>query len=218
MADRTLAVLGGTGKQGRGLAQRLARAGYRVVVGSRDPERAAAMVRDWAGVRTPVSAAAYGDAVAAADVAILAVPFESVTAILDEHRPRFRAKLIVDVTVPVVFAGGQASLAEVAEGSAAEHVRAHAPSQVAVAAAFKTLPAHVLDDVDTRLDCDEFVCGDSPESRAVAIELVEAIAGLRAIDAGPLSRARSIEHLTLLAIGINRRHKVHGARYRIVGL
>jgi NADPH-dependent F420 reductase len=146
------------------------------------------------------------------------VPFDTVAATLDAHRTAFTGGVIVDVTVPVIFTSGTAALAAVAEGSAAEHVRAHAPAHVGVAAAFKTIPAHVLDDVDRALDCDEFVCGDSPEARAVAVELVEAIGGLRAIDVGPLSRARSIEHLTLLAIGINRRHKSQDARFRIVGL
>jgi predicted dinucleotide-binding enzyme len=80
------------------------------------------------------------------------------------------------------------------------------------------VPAHLLDDVDRPLDCDEFVCGDSPEARDGARSIVETIAGLRAVDVGPLSRARAIEHLTLLAIAINRRHKIHDARFRVVGL
>jgi NADPH-dependent F420 reductase len=109
-------------------------------------------------------------------------------------------------------------LAPVADGSAAEHVRARLPEHVRVAAAFKTLPAHVLDDIGRPLDCDEFVCGDSPESRERARSIVEMLAALRAVDVGPLSRARAIEQLTLLAIAINRRHKIHDARFRVVGL
>jgi hypothetical protein len=87
-----------------------------------------------------------------------------------------------------------------------------------LAGAFKTIPARLLGDGEAALDCDEFVCGDSDDSRRRAIELVELLPGLRAVDVGPLSRARSIEHLTLLAIAINRRHKIHDARFRIVGL
>jgi|SRR5579871_5619227 len=218
MARRTIAILGGTGRQGRGLARRLAAADYRVIVGSRDPDRAAATVREWHLRPDQMSAAAYGDAIAAAEVVVLTLPFETLAATLGEHASRFGASVVVDVTVPIVFASGTAKLTDVPEGSAAEHVRAHTPPHVGVAAAFKTVPAHRLDEVDRPLDCDEFVCGDSDAGRAVAAELVGAIAGLRAIDVGPLSRARSIEHLTLLAVGINRRHKIHDARFRIVGL
>jgi predicted dinucleotide-binding enzyme len=106
----------------------------------------------------------------------------------------------------------------VPEGSAAEHVKARLPAHTRLAATFKTVPASLLGDLDRTLDCDEFVCGDSDEARAGARDLVQAVPGLRAIDVGPLSRARSIEHLTLLAVGINRRHKIHDARFRIVGL
>jgi|SRR5436190_2369617 len=215
MVERSIAVLGGTGRQGRGLARRLANAGHRIVVGSRDPLQAAATVAAWGA--TAVTTASYGDAIAGAEIVVLTLPFETVAATLDAHRARFDTAFVVDVTVPIVFALGNVSLADVAEGSAAEHVRAHTPPHVGVAAAFKTIPAHVLEDVNRPLDCDEFVCGDTPEARAAAVELVEAIGGLRAIDVGPLSRARSIEHLTLLAIGINRKHKTQDARFRVVG-
>jgi NADPH-dependent F420 reductase len=219
MARRTIAVLGGTGRQGRGLALRLANAGYRTVIGSRDPDRAAATVREWGANYDRITTTSHGDAIATSEIIILALPFDSVASTLAQHAARFApASCIVDVTVPVVFVSGNAALTDVPEGSATEHVRAHAPSHVGVAAAFKTIPAHALDDVAHPLDCDEFVCGDSPQSRATAIELIDAIAGLRAIDVGPLSRARSIEHLTLLAIGINRRHKIRDARFRIVGM
>ncbi len=97
-------------------------------------------------------------------------------------------------------------------------MKSRLPSSVAVAAAFKTLPARVLQNVDEPLDCDEFVCGDSDQARAQAAALVGAVDGLRAVDVGPLSRSRAIEHLTLLAVGINRRHRRHGARFRVVGL
>ena len=219
MARATMAILGGTGQQGRGLAQRLSRAGYPIVVGSRDPQRAAATVAAWPSTGTSIETAGYGDAIAAAAIVLVTVPFDSVGAILAEHHARFLpGALVVDVTVPVMFAGGKAALADVAEGSAAEHIRARVPAVARVAVAFKTVPAHVLNDIDRALDCDEFVCGDSPEARSETAAIVETIPGLRAVDVGPLARARSVEHLTLLAIGINRRHKIHDARFRIVGL
>jgi NADPH-dependent F420 reductase len=214
----TIAILGGTGQQGRGLAQRFARAGARVVVGSRDPDRALAAVAGWNAAGS-IDAAANASAVEGSDVAVLAVPFGSIDPLLDELRPHFKPGMVViDVTVPVTFTSGKMAMVEVAEGSASEHVRARLPEGIQLAGTFKTIPAHLLGGGDTPLDCDEFVCGDSDESRRRAIELVELLPSLRAVDVGPLSRARSIEHLTALAIGINRRHKIHDARFRIVGL
>lgn len=215
----TIAVLGGTGQQGRGLAQRFALAGLPVVVGSRDPDRARTVVSGWTTAGGLIEVATNAAAVARADVVVLTVPFPSLAPLLDEVRPHFVAgALAVDVTVPVTFADGKMGMAVVAEGSAAEHVRARLPEHVAVAGTFKTLPAHLLDDLGESLDCDEFVCGDSEEARSRASALVRMLPGLRAVDVGPLSRARSIEHVTALAIAINRRHKIHSARFRVVGL
>jgi 8-hydroxy-5-deazaflavin:NADPH oxidoreductase len=215
----TIAILGGTGQQGRGLAQRFARAGARVVIGSRDPERARAAVAGWASSGQPIDVAGNAAAVEETDLVVLTVPFRSVDATLEEVRPALRDGMtVIDVTVPVTFDGGKMAMLEVAEGSASEHIRGRLPAGVALAAAFKTIPAHLLDALDQPLDCDEFVCCDSDEARARAVELVKMLPGLRPVDVGPLSRARSIEHLTALAIAINRRHKTHDARFRIVGL
>lgn len=215
----TIAILGGTGKQGRGLAQRFAHAGVRVIVGSRDPERARGVVAGWAAAGEPIDTADNGAAAERGDVAVLAVPFASVEALLEEVNPRFAdGTLVIDVTVPVTFPGGRMSMLEVAEGSASEHIAARLSPRVQFAAAFKTIPAHLLSASVEPLDCDEFVCSDSDEARSRAISLVELLPGVRAVDVGALSRARSVEHLTALAISINRRHKVHDARFRVVGL
>ena len=214
-----IAILGGTGQQGGGLARRLARAGARVVVGSRDPERARATVAEWGGMPQPIQVAGYSDAVAQADVALLAVPFGSVDVLLEEVRSSLKSGVVViDVTVPITFVGGKMAMLDVAEGSASEHIRARLPGEVGLAAAFKTIPAHLLAAGDEPLDCDEFVCGDSDGARASAVALVKMLPGLRPVDVGPLARARSIEQMTALAIAINRRHKIHDARFRIVGL
>jgi 8-hydroxy-5-deazaflavin:NADPH oxidoreductase len=219
MPRAVIAILGGTGHQGRGLAQRLAVAGFRVIVGSRDAQRAAAAVAEWPAPARPSTTAPYGSAIAAADIVVLAIPFESVRPVLEEHHGLFKPEtLVVDITVPITVESGTLMLAEVPEGSAAEHVRARLPAPVRVAATFKTVPAGLLADSGRPLDCDEFVCGDSQEARSRATELVSAVAGLRPIDVGPLPRARSIEHLTLLAIAINRRHKTKDTRFRVVGL
>jgi NADPH-dependent F420 reductase len=213
-----VAILGGTGQQGSGLARRLAAAGVHVVVGSRDPQRARATVDAW---RPSVHVDIAGNAAAAgsADTVLLAVPYATVDALVDEIAPRMRpGALAIDLIVPLTFSGGKMAMIDVPEGSAAEHIRARLPPAVALACAFKTIPAHLVDRVDQPLDCDEFVCGDSDAARGRAAELVGLIAGLRAVDVGPLVRARSIEQLTALAIAINRRHQRHDARFRIVGL
>lgn len=214
-----IAVLGGTGQQGRGIAQRLARAGHAVVVGSRDAARAAAAIDGWPADARPREIADYAASIRRAEVTILAVPFDASAALLDAHRAAFNPQsLVIDLTVPLSFAGGKVALVSVEEGSAAEHIRARLPETVRLAATFKTVPAHLLDELDRPLDCDEFVCGDSDAARAQAMTLVSAMAGLRPIDVGPLTRARAIEHLTLLAIAVNRKHKIRDARFRIVGL
>jgi hypothetical protein len=215
----SITILGGTGQQGRGLARRLAHAGLQVLVGSRDPDRARAAVAGWAATDPPIEVAHNASAVERADLTILAVPFSTVDELLRELHPHFMdGALVIDVTVPVTFADGKMGMLDVVEGSATEHIRARLPPAVRLAAAFKTVPAHLLGADDEPLDCDEFVCGDSDGARSEAVALVRLLPGLRPIDVGPLSRARSIEHLTALAIAINRRHKVHDARFRIVGL
>jgi NADPH-dependent F420 reductase len=215
----SIAILGGTGQQGRGLAQRFQHAGLQVIVGSRDPDRASAAVAAWTVSAPAVEVADNRAAVARADVTLLAVPFTFVDALLEELRPHFKdGSLVIDLIVPVTFADGKMAMVEVAEGSAAEHVRARLPASVRLACAFKTVPAHLLGAGSHPLDCDEFVCGDSAEARAEAAALVALLPGLRPVDVGALSRARSIEHLTALAIAINRRHKIHDARFRVVGL
>jgi len=215
----TIAVLGGTGKQGRGLAQRFAMAGRSVIVGSRDPERARAIVADWGAQAGAIEVDTNAGAVARAATIVLTVPFASLTSLLDEVQARFLEQaLVVDVSVPVTFTDGKMSMIDVPEGSAAEHVRARVPAHVGVAGAFKTLPADLLDEVQQPVDCDEFICGDSDAARAEASALAGLVRGLRTVDVGPLSRARSIEHVTALAIAINRRHHIHHARFRVVGL
>jgi NADPH-dependent F420 reductase len=214
----SIAILGGTGHQGRGLAQRFAAAGAHVIVGSRDPGNARGIVTGWNTPGQSIEVAGNAEAVDRGEVIVLAVPFMSIDALLGEVGPHFNAgTVVIDVTVPVTFAGGRMAMLEVAEGSASEHIRTRLPESVALAAAFKTLPAHILGDPRRPLDCDEFVCGDSEVARTRAIALVELLEGLRAVDVGPLSRARSIEHMTVLAIAINRRHKTHDARFRVVG-
>jgi NADPH-dependent F420 reductase len=152
-------------------------------------------------------------------VTLLAVPFQSVDQLLAELHSHFKnGSLVVDVTVPVTFSGRTMTMADIAEGSASEHIRARLPDPVRLAGTFKTLPAHLVGAAGTPFDCDEFVCADSDDAREQAMTLVRLLPRLRPVDVGPLSRARFIEHATALAIAINRRHKIHDARFAVVGL
>jgi NADPH-dependent F420 reductase len=190
-------------------------------VGSRDPDRAREAVAGWTTTSgsAVIEVADNRAAVERARVVVLAVPFATVDTLLQELQPHFvDGSLVVDLTVPVTFVAGRMTMMDVPEGSAGEHVRALLPPRVRLACAFKTLPAHLLSASLGPLDCDEFVCGDSDEARQEASQLVALLPGLRPVDVGPLSRARSIEQMTALAIAINRRHKIHDARFRVVGL
>lgn len=216
-----IGVVGGSGPEGRGLALRLARAGFRVRLGSRSAGRARAAVEE---LRTRAADLAIEPAhnaeAVAADVVLLAVPFASVAETIRMHAASIRAdSLVIDVTVPLRFEkGAPPRLIEVEAGSAAEHVRSLLPSRVPLAVAFKTIPARLLSEIDRPLDCDELVCGDSEEARRRTIELLGRLPGLRGIDAGPLEAARAIERMTLLAVTLNKRYRSHDARFRVVGI
>jgi 8-hydroxy-5-deazaflavin:NADPH oxidoreductase len=222
MSDQLrLGVIGGTGAEGRGLALRFAIAGAAVTLGSREPARAreaAAHLRRQ-HPQAHIEGASHEDAIAQNDIVILAIPFVHAGPWVEAHgRALAAGALVVDVTVPVVFEGGRPRFVEPAEGSAAEHLRARLPEHVALACAFKTLPARMLQNADVALDCDEFVCGDSPASRQRLAALVERLPGLRPVDAGPLEAARILERMTLLAIMLNKRYKSHDARFRVLGV
>lgn len=216
-----IGILGGTGAEGRGLALRLARAGAHVTVGSRDAARAeatAAALRE-ASAGVSIDGLSNADTIAAHDVVMLALSFAGVGAFVKEHRDLFRpGMLVIDVTVPVAFEGGKPKFVAPAEGSAAELIRALLPAGVALGCAFKTLPARVLEHFDEPLDCDDFICGDSVETRERVAAIVGTVPGLRPVDAGPLESARTLERMTLLAILINKRYKRHGARFQVLGI
>jgi NADPH-dependent F420 reductase len=211
-------IIGGTGHEGRGVAVRLASAGVPVLVGSRQIERAQEAVAAL-GASLPLEAATNAQVASSCDVVFLAVPFTGVSELLEALRTRFRpGALLIDPTVPLTFDRGVPAIADVAEGSATESIRARLPAEVRLAAAFKTIPASALAKIDTPLDCDEFVCGDTPAVSAAAIELLTRIPSLRLLDAGSLQSARLIERMTALAIVLNKRYKVRGARYRMIGV
>ena len=113
---------------------------------------------------------------------------------------------------------GRVRYQELPEGSASEHLKARLPETIPLVAAFKTEPAHLLAEIDEALDCDSFVASDSKDAKTRVIEAISGIEGLRVVDAGTLYSARTLERMTVLAIGLNRRYKTKTSRFRIIGL
>lgn len=210
----TLAVLGGTGAEGSGLAFRWAHAGYPVIIGSRTSDKAEAAVADLAAPN--LQAMANDDAAAACDIAVLTVPFSAQKATLEGVRDQLQGKILVDVTVPLM-PPKVATVQLPAEGSAAQIAQAALGEDVKVVSAFQTVSASHLKDLDHVIDCDVLVCGNDKDARAEVITLVEAV-GMRGIHGGVLANAAASEALTSVMIAINRRYKVPGAGIRITGL
>jgi len=219
--SRIIAVVGGTGPEGSGLALRWARAGQDVIIGSRDAsraEQAAKTISERAG--RPVRGMANDAAVAAADVVVLAVPFTAQADTLKQLKPHFRAgAVLIDATVPLASTvGGRASrVLGVWQGSAAQQAAELAPKGVHVAAAFQNVGAELLSG-EGDVECDVIVCSDDDAARRVASELAALIPGVRALDGGKLENARIVEQITALLITLNVRHKSHFAGLRITGL
>jgi NADPH-dependent F420 reductase len=220
--SRPIAILGGTGPAGMGLALRWARAGETIVMGSRSAERAqeaANKIREKAGANARVSGEVNATACAGCDLLILTVPFEGQAALLKELKPAFRAgSILVDATVPLASSvGGRASrMLGVWQGSAAQQAAELVPKEIRVAGAFHNVSADVMNG-DEPVECDILVCSDDPETTKVVLELAAKIPGARGIDAGKLENARIIEQVTALLIGLNIRHKGHSG-IRITGL
>ncbi len=208
----TIAVIGGTGALGAGLAGRLARAGHPVLVGSRDPVRAAAAA---AGIAPGVRAASYAEAAAAADIVILAVPWSVHAATLDELAPVIEGKIVVDAVVPLV--PPKVSVVQLPPGgSATALAQARLGPGVRVVGAFHNIGAAKLAG-DGDLGCDVMVCGDDAGAKAAVIALCATL-GSRGIDCGPVANSAAAEAMTSILIGINRRYKVSSAGVRITGL
>jgi len=220
--SRAIAIIGGTGPQGMGLALRWARAGETVIIGSRDAARAqqaAQMIQKRAGLRAQVSGLENSAAVAATDLLVLTVPFEGAAALLKQLKPALRpGSVLIDATVPLAASvGGRASRTlGVWQGSAVQQTAELVPKNVSVVAAFENVSAEVLNG-DDDVDCDVIVCSDDPKAAEIAIELVAKIPRIRAIDGGKLENARIVEQITALLIGLNIRHGGHGG-LRITGL
>lgn len=217
-----VAIVGGTGEEGLGLALRWAGKGFDLIIGSRDAERAKSTAADIKG-RIPsanVTGDANPEAVASAEVVVVTVPFlgqaPTYKSIGEHVQP---GAIVVDCTVPVATNVGAkvAHVLGVWEGSAAQQAQAFVPKGTKMCAAFHSLAAAALNDIEAELEGDVLVCGSKSGKAKVKI-LVESIPNLRYVDAGPLENARIIEPITALLIGINHRYKTDRAGIRITGI
>ncbi len=219
MTDRlilTLGILGGTGKEGSGLAYRWAKAGYHIIIGSRTLEkaqRAAQAVNERLG-REVAAGMLNEDAARLCDIAVLTVPYSAHRATLEALKDKLQGKVLVDVTVPLK--PPEVWVVNVPEaGSASMEAQQILGEGVQVVAAFQNIShEHLLD--DHPVPCDVLVCGNSEAAREQVLQLAAA-ADLTGWDAGPLQNAVVAEGLTSVLIGINRRYKMRGAGIRITG-
>ncbi|HNT76412.1 MAG TPA: NADPH-dependent F420 reductase [Anaerolineae bacterium] len=214
----TLAILGGTGNEGPGLALRWAEAGMTVLIGSRQVEKAQRVAEELnTRLGRPVIQGLDNEAAAQqGDVAVLTVPYAAQNALLESLRPTLQGKVLIAATVALQ----PPKVSQVyipPEGSASEQAQALLGPDVRVVAAFQNVSAHLLEDLAHPVDCDVLICGDDKAAKVIAVELAEAL-GARGIDAGPLANAKAVEGLTSILIGINRRYKVPATGIRITGL
>ena len=221
MTHPTLAVIGGTGEEGSGLALRWAAAGYPVLIGSRNRERAVAAATELSSLLPSSEPARIGgdtnsDAAEAADVIVLSVPYDSQSGILEQIRAGCEGKTVVSVVVPLK-PPRVSRVWRPPGGSAAEEAQALLGDGARVVAAFQNISETHLKDLEHAVDCDILVTGDDKEAKQTALELTQA-AGMRGIDAGPLVNSSVSEGLTALLIGINIRNKVKGSGIRITGV
>jgi len=213
----TIAIIGGTGSLGTGLARRWARAGYKIVIGSRTAPKAEAAASDLLKIipDADVSGQANLDAAQAADIVVLTVPFAHQQPTLEDISPGLTGKILIDTTVPLVPPKvARVQLPE--EDSAAVRAQALVGEQVVVVSAFHNVAADLMDS-DADMECDVLVAGDKLAAREIVIKLAEQ-AGFKAWHAGPLANSAAMEALTSVLIFVNKRYPGSHAGIRMTGI
>lgn len=214
----TIGVLGGTGHEGSKLAFRWARAGYPLIIGSRDIERAKEVAKNISAALPQASIIGADNERTAADctIAVLTVPHAAQLKVLEGVRSGLRGKILVNVTVPLV--PPKVSRVQLPpEHSAVMGAQALLGETVKVVSAFQNVSSHLLEDDDDQIDCDVLVCGDDQEARSAVVDLVDAL-GMRGVHGGSLANSVASEALTSVLIFINRFYKLQKAGIRITGL
>jgi NADPH-dependent F420 reductase len=213
-----IGIIGGTGPEGKGLALRFARAGDRVLIGSRDEGRAREAAASLAASVPPGSlrGATNIDVALEADIVVVSVPYEGQKDVVHAIKDALTGKVVVCVVAPLTFAKGWASAVSVPEGSAAKQAQALLPRS-RIVAAFQNISARDLLDPARSVDADVIVCSDDVDAKRQVMGLAERIPGVRAVDGGALDNARYVEDLTALLLNINRIYKAHSS-IKIVGI
>jgi hypothetical protein len=216
LADETIAILGGTGDLGTGLAIRWSKAGYKIVIGSRTLTKAQAAVADLEKISptTPAAAMENADAAAEGDIVVLTVPAEHQISTLETVKSGLLGKILIDVTVPLVPPKvGTVQLPP--EGSAGKRAQDFLGDEVQVVTAFQNVAAHLLKE-DVTIECDVLVAGNKRSARDKVIQLAQQ-AGMTGWHAGPIENSAAAEALTSVLIQINRRHDIAHSGLQIVG-
>ena len=215
---KTIAILGGTGKEGKGLAFRWARAGYKIIIGSRSLDKAETAALEICGYLTEtaaVEAMLNPEAAAAGDIAVLTVPFAVHQEMLNSLKPQLQGKILIDVTVPLV-PPKVTKVQMPPAGSAAQEAQQILGEAVQVVSAFQNISyENLLNQED--IDCDILVCGSGKASREIVLNLIKA-AGLVGWDAGPIENSVVVEGLTSILIGINKQFGVKSSGIKITGV
>ena len=215
-----IAVIGGTGDLGCGLVARWVLAGEEIIIGSRQREKAERVAGELSEqLGKPVRGATNLEAAREAEVIVLSIPFEGLGKIIEEIKPELTPqKLLLSVIVPLRVEKGAVSFERPPAGSAAEEVAKLVPREVKVVSTFHTVGARQLQQVKKPLSCDVVVCGDDAGAKREAMQLIERIPNVRAIDGGPLCNSRLVEPVVALLVELTRRHRVPGVSIRFEGL
>ncbi len=222
--SHTIALIGGTGPEGLGLATRFAIAGHHVVIGSRDAARGAEVAGALAkrlsaeghhDAASRISGTSNDKAVVDADLAVVTVPHASHRATLEALRPALAGKIVIDAVVPVTFDRGPRRV-PVEAGSMTEEAAQTLPDS-RVVGAFHEIAAELLQEPAAAIESDVLVTGNDADAKRTVIALAGEIEGVRGVDAGPLRFSAAVEHLAILLIGVNGRYKVRSG-IRIAGL
>lgn len=220
-----IAIIGGTGDQGLGLALRFVKSGEHVIVGSRDikkAENAVKLIKDILNDENldNLTAMTNEDATTNGDIVVLTVPLQAQMITLKSIKEHVQGKIFVDATVPLegCIGGKPTRFVDLWEGSAAERSAAFLGNDVRVVSAFCNLSAASLTNINEDVECDCLISGDDSHANAVVMELAEKISGVRSIECGPLENARIVEKITPLLINLNIRNRIKLAGIRITGL
>jgi hypothetical protein len=213
-----IGILGGTGKEGAGLALRWALGGHEVIIGSRDAERARAKAAELSALTGGAAVAGMSnlDAASAASVVVLTLPATGLAATLVPLKDACRGKVVISTVVPLTFGGGRL-FTPPPQGSSAEEVQELLGAEARVVAAFHHIAAHELSATEHAIECDLLLCGGDAEAKKVVEELAHSM-GLRAVDVGALTNAGPLEGITAVLATINRRYKLKNSGIKITGL